>query len=167
MEFKGITSCKEGLFRALEALWSALPIQEHTSGLVEVMCHEILLILTICIIQEILTFTFKDAICYKIDQSNIFHWVCKIINLCWKLQFQIMIADSFKLRIIVQQAGREREYSNQSKTYCSHLLPLSKRGSIYWLSQIKAVDVQRVKTRLLTKECPLNWWLMNPWVFTI
>lgn len=133
-----------------------LSSQEHTSVLGDMMRHEKLLIYIICIIQEILTFTFKHAVFHKIDQSNVFHGGFRRSILRCKLQFQIMIADGSKLGIIVKQAGREREYSNQSKTYCSHLLLLPERGSIRWPTQINAVAVQREKSRLLTKECSLN-----------
>lgn len=114
-------------FKALERLEPALPKRERTPVSGGAMRHEILLIY---IIQEILTFTFKHAVFHKIDQSNVFRGGLEIINLRCKPQFQIMIADGPKLGITVRQAEQEREYSNQSKTYCSHLLLLSKRGSI-------------------------------------
>lgn len=56
-------------FKARERLELALPLHEHISVLGETMRHDTLLIY---IIQEILTFTVRHAVFYKIDQSNVF-----------------------------------------------------------------------------------------------
>lgn len=133
--------------RALDRLRPTPPIQERTPVLGEVMPDEILLIYIIYNIQEIMSFTFKRAVFNKIDQSNVFCGGLEIINLWCKLQFQIMKADSSKLGIIVQQTGREREYSNQSKTYCSHLLPLSNRGLSH---------TDKGSSCSAGKDCPIN-----------
>lgn len=102
------------------------------------------------------------------DQSLHTTQAYKIIRMCRKDCSQFMKVDSCKLRIMVQESKREVENSNQRKNI---LLPSS--PSVKWMCiycyrlKKRALAVQQVKTRLLNKECPLNWWLMNPWVFTI